>query len=65
MVNSIGNSTDIAAASSKTASSSASFSTNSDFETFLRMLTTQLQNQDPLKPMESTEFAVQLATFSG
>lgn len=65
MVNSIGNSTDIAAASSKTANSSASFSTNSDFETFLRMLTTQLQNQDPLKPMESTEFAVQLATFSG
>jgi len=29
------------------------------------MLTTQLQNQDPLNPMESSEFAVQLATFSG
>lgn len=65
MVNSIGNSTDIVAANSRAASSSASFSTNNDFETFLRMLTTQLQNQDPLKPMESTEFAVQLATFSG
>lgn len=38
---------------------------NSDFETFLRMLTTQLQNQDPLNPLESTDFAVQLATFSG
>lgn len=37
----------------------------SDFETFLRMLTTQLENQDPLNPMESSEFAVQLATFSG
>lgn len=36
----------------------------SDFDTFLRMLTTQLQNQDPLNPMESTDFAVQLATFS-
>ena len=28
------------------------------------MLTTQLENQDPLNPMESTDFAVQLATFS-
>ena len=37
---------------------------NSDFETFLVMLTTQLQNQDPLNPMESSEFAVQLATFA-
>lgn len=35
-----------------------------DMDTFLRLLTTQLRNQDPLKPMESTEFAVQLATFS-
>jgi len=38
---------------------------SSDFETFLRMLTTQVENQDPLNPLESTEFAVQLATFSG
>ena len=36
-----------------------------DFETFLKMLTTQMQNQDPLNPMESSDFAVQLATFSG
>lgn len=65
MVTSIGNLTDVASANSKSTSSSASFSTNNDFETFLKMLTTQLKNQDPLKPMESTEFAVQLATFSG
>jgi flagellar basal-body rod modification protein FlgD len=38
---------------------------SSDFETFLRMLTAQLENQDPLNPLESTDFAVQLATFSG
>ena len=38
---------------------------SSDFETFLRMLTTQMQNQDPLNPMEASDFAVQLATFSG
>lgn len=37
----------------------------SDFQTFLRMLTVQIQNQDPLNPMQSSEFAVQLATFSG
>lgn len=38
---------------------------NADFQTFLRMLTTQLQNQDPMNPMESSDFSVQLATFSG
>ena len=37
----------------------------SDYQTFLNMLTTQLKYQDPLNPMESSEFAVQLATFSG
>jgi flagellar basal-body rod modification protein FlgD len=37
----------------------------SDFETFLRMLTTQMENQDPLDPMKSDQFALQLATFSG
>ena len=38
---------------------------SSDFETFLKMLTTQMKNQDPLNPIESQDFAVQLATFSG
>lgn len=38
---------------------------SSDFETFLRLLTAQLENQDPLNPIESQDFAVQLATFSG
>ena len=38
---------------------------SSDFETFLVMLTAQIQNQDPLSPLESTDYAVQLATFSG
>lgn len=36
-----------------------------DFNTFLRMLTTQLQNQDPLDPVDATDYATQLATFSG
>ncbi|MGB7261840.1 MAG: flagellar hook capping FlgD N-terminal domain-containing protein [Albidovulum sp.] len=38
---------------------------NSDFQTFLVMLTTQMQNQDPLNPIDSTDYASQLATFSG
>lgn len=37
---------------------------SSDFETFLEMLSTQLQNQDPMNPVKSEDFAVQLATFS-
>lgn len=35
-----------------------------DFETFLKLLTTQMRNQDPQNPMESTEFIAQLASFS-
>ena len=31
---------------------------------FLRLLITQLQNQDPLQPMDNQEFAAQLATFN-
>jgi len=37
---------------------------SSDFDTFLKMLTAQMRNQDPLNPVESADFAVQLATFS-
>lgn len=44
--------------------SSGTSAVSSDFETFLKMMTVQMQNQDPLNPVESTDFAVQLATFS-
>lgn len=47
------------------ASQSSSAGTSSDYMTFLKMLTTQLKNQDPMDPMDSKDFAVQLATFSG
>jgi len=33
-------------------------------EDFLKLLVEQLKNQDPLNPMESTEFTAQLAQFS-
>lgn len=38
---------------------------SSDFETFIKMLTAQMENQDPLNPLDSQDFATQLATFSG
>ncbi|MEY8803087.1 flagellar hook capping FlgD N-terminal domain-containing protein [Leisingera sp. XS_AS12] len=37
---------------------------SSDFETFVKMLTAQATNQDPLEPLDSTEYAAQLAQFS-
>lgn len=40
-------------------------SLNQGFDQFLTLLTTQLQNQDPLSPMDSTEFTNQLVGFSG
>lgn len=50
------------AAQTSVAQSSTAIS--SDFDTFLKMLTAQIQNQDPLNPIESQDYAVQLATFS-
>ena len=35
-----------------------------DFSQFLELLTTQLQNQDPLSPMDSNQFTEQLVQFS-
>lgn len=36
-----------------------------DFSDFLNLLTVQLQNQDPLSPMDTTEFTNQLVAFTG
>ncbi len=46
---------------SKTRSASPA---NVDYDTFLKLLVTQMRNQDPTKPMDSTEYVAQLATFS-
>ena len=56
------------AATTSTATSSASKSSSavesSDFKSFLSLLTAQLKNQDPLAPLEATQFVEQLASFS-
>lgn len=36
-----------------------------NFDTFLALLTAQVQNQDPLQPLDSTQFTDQLVQFSG
>ena len=35
-----------------------------DFDTFLTLLTTQLQNQDPLDPLDTNQFTQMEANFS-
>jgi len=50
-------------------SSSSSSSTNTtiagNFQTFLTLLTTQLQNQNPLDPLDTNQFTQQLVQFAG
>jgi flagellar basal-body rod modification protein FlgD len=38
---------------------------NSDYNTFLQLLTTQLKNQDPLSPMDTNTFTQQLVMMNG
>ncbi len=38
---------------------------NGDFENFLKLLTTQLKNQDPTQPLDTNDFTQQVATLSG
>ncbi|MBL0931238.1 MAG: flagellar hook assembly protein FlgD [Alphaproteobacteria bacterium] len=50
------------AATGASAASAATFGKN--FDTFLKLLTAQLQNQNPLSPMDTTQFTQQLVQFS-
>ncbi len=49
---------------SEAASSLPSTNVGDEFNSFLQLLTAQIQNQDPLAPLDSTQFVEQLATFS-
>jgi flagellar basal-body rod modification protein FlgD len=56
--------------SNSTSNSSSSSSTNAsqqlagNFDTFLQLLTTQLQNQNPLDPLDTNQFTEQLVEFA-
>ncbi len=50
--------------SARTPETAQASALSSDFETFLLMLTAQARNQDPLEPLDSSEYASQLAQFS-
>lgn len=49
---------------SSTSGSTASQSLAGNFDTFLQLLTTQLQNQDPLDPLDTDQFTQQLVEFA-
>ena len=55
--------------SSSSSSSSLSSTTGAtlagNFQTFLTLLTTQLQNQNPLDPLDTNQFTQQLVSFAG
>jgi len=67
----------VSAPATNTGSSSSSTSTGSsttstanatiagNFQTFLTLLTTQLQNQNPLDPLDTNQFTAQLVQFAG
>lgn len=54
----------VASTTSGNTADAARQTATADFESFLTLLTAQLRNQDPLSPLDSTEFVAQLASFS-
>ena len=51
--------------SSSSLSSTAGTTLAGNFQTFLTLLTTQLQNQNPLDPLDTNQFTQQLVEFAG
>lgn len=58
------NGTSAASSDAKSSSASSSKTGELDKNAFLKLLCTQLQNQDPLNPTDSTEQIAQMASFS-
>jgi flagellar basal-body rod modification protein FlgD len=52
------------AATTTSQSAKAAAGLSQTYDTFLKLLTTQLKNQDPLSPMDSTKFTEQLVQYS-
>jgi flagellar basal-body rod modification protein FlgD len=53
------------AAGNTPASATGQAGLNTDYNSFLKLLTTQLQNQDPLSPMDTNTFTQQLVAMNG
>lgn len=62
MTTGVNNST--SAGATGTSGGSAMSQLSGNFDTFLQLLTTQLQNQDPLDPMDTSQFTQQLVEYS-
>jgi flagellar basal-body rod modification protein FlgD len=57
--------TNTGSSSGSSASSSTTKGIADNFQTFLTLLTTQLQNQNPLDPLDTNQFTQQLVQFAG
>lgn len=55
----------LTSASASTGSSRALQGLTDNFDNFLKLLTKQLQHQDPLSPLDTNEFTQQLVQFTG
>jgi flagellar basal-body rod modification protein FlgD len=58
-------STTSSSSTSQSAAQAAGQQLAGNFQTFLKLLTTQLQYQDPTSPMDSNQFTQQLVEFAG
>lgn len=56
----IGTATSLPPGSTQTSSSSVA----PDYNSFLRLLIAQMKNQDPMKPIDATQYISQIASFS-
>lgn len=56
--------TDTTSTTTSSSTSSSSTSSLGDYDTFIQLLTTQLQYQDPLDPTDTSEFTSQLVQYS-
>ncbi len=57
--------TQVSSSSSSSLGSSTGATLAGNFQTFLTLLTTQLQNQNPLDPLDTNQFTQQLVQFAG
>src|SRR6201986_2713294 len=64
MLPSLINNTSSASSTASAANSSATQQIAGNFDTFLQLLTTQLQNQNPLDPLDTNQFTEQLVEFA-